>query len=132
MLITISDYILKGKDFVKKRNSGFTLIELVVVIAVLGIIAAIAAPRYVGYSEIAEKEVCVANRNMVARHYEVFLQGEMQGNVNFEQFVKENYNKVCSIDGVITFEDGKVKCSVHKEESDGNNEEPPGDEVPWL
>ena len=30
----------------KKRNGGFTLVELIVVIAILGIIAAIIIPRF--------------------------------------------------------------------------------------
>jgi len=40
------------------RQGGFTLIELVIVIVVLGILAAIAIPRFVDLSDEAEAATC--------------------------------------------------------------------------
>ena len=44
-----------SRDFQKERSRGFTLIELMVVIVILGILAGLVLPRFMGRTEEAKK-----------------------------------------------------------------------------
>ena len=52
-----------------KRQTGFTLVELVIVIAVLGILAGLAIPYFMEAREEAAKKECLANRTQSMRMF---------------------------------------------------------------
>ena len=66
-----------------KKSKGFTLIELIIVIVILGIITAIAVARLVRYRSLVLERVCESNRDIVERLYEVFLQEGNPGESSF-------------------------------------------------
>lgn len=51
---------------IKKKEKGFTLIELIIVIAVLGILSAIAIPKFSNVSKNAKKNTDIANAKIIA------------------------------------------------------------------
>lgn len=55
-----------------KNRKGFTLIELIVVLAVLAVIMAIAIPRFMGVQERAEEDADEATLEMVAKAAELY------------------------------------------------------------
>ena len=112
----------------KKCTKGFTLIELIIIISIIGILFAIATLAYSRYVKKAKEEVCKVNCEQVERAYEAYLVLENIENsgVVFEEFMKEYGINLCPEHGIVTYVDGSVKCSVHtKDESED-------DEVPFL
>ncbi len=40
---------------------GFTLVEIMIVVAIIGLVAAIAIPNFIRYREASRRSVCIAN-----------------------------------------------------------------------
>lgn len=52
----------------KHTNHGFTLVELIIVIAILGVLIAIFVPKYIQYAEKARTAVCNSNCTQMQRY----------------------------------------------------------------
>lgn len=50
----------------RKNKKGFTLIELIIVIAIIAILAAVAIPSFLGITQKANESVAVANATSIA------------------------------------------------------------------
>ncbi|WP_459907829.1 type IV pilin protein [Desulfotomaculum defluvii] len=115
---------------IKNNHSGFSLIEILVVCAMLGILASIAVSSYFGYMERAKEKICNINCLRLEGEYQAYLLMEdvEHKEARFDEFMKEYGKKVCPKQGDVRYVNGRVECNLHPrgEEDDG------GEGVPFL
>lgn len=57
----------------KKMQKGFTLVEIMIVVAIIAILAAIAIPNFIAYRNESQGNACVSNMSSVKTAAESYL-----------------------------------------------------------
>jgi prepilin-type N-terminal cleavage/methylation domain-containing protein len=130
---TMKDLVTRVKKDVRRvlhNNRGFTLIELLIVLAIIGIIGAIAVPRYTASLQKAKESACAANiavlESAVMRYW---ADNDFEYPENLKALESEYIKEVpeCPDGGTYQYEDagGYVTCTTHS-----STTEPEGDGIP--
>jgi type IV pilus assembly protein PilA len=109
----------------KEKVQGFTLIELIISIAILGIISAIAIPKFISYIDSSREAACLSNRRIANSAYLVYLANGgsiIEDNLSGTQFLVDSGDLfdeiVCPSGGTYSWildsnENAFISCSVH-------------------
>ena len=113
----------------KINRKGFTLVEIMIVVAIIGILAAIAIPNFLKSRTESQKNACIANMKQL---YGASEQWKLAGNataatvadlIGANGYIKAASEPLCPADKAAkyTFEaDGAVKCNYAKAVAEGH------------
>lgn len=115
---------------VKNKDKGFTLAELLVVVAIIAILVAVSIVIFTGKQKEAKATVCEANRTSLKHHLAAdYMSGELEQLTDtvFREYIKID-ESVCPSGGTYSysgnFESGfKIKCSYHDGDGSGGGTE---------
>lgn len=102
-----------------RTNKGFTLVELVIVLVILGILALIVIPNIGGFQDTAEQRACVSSQRTIESAAAAYY-AENNSWPTLEQLQQANLieSTNCPGSGTLSIDTatGSVTCSEHARE----------------
>lgn len=106
----------------RKNERGFTLVELIVVIVIVGILAAVAVPKFLDLSDSAKAAACKQNQATIETAASIgYANSAIAGSAAYPATIAAMVTAdllaeapTCPGDGTYTYDssDGTVTCSV--------------------
>ncbi|MEG0177878.1 type II secretion system protein, partial [Anaerorhabdus sp.] len=105
-----------------KRKNGFTLIELIVVIAILAVLGMLLVPQISGYIDASQSATCANNRKLIERSIALSEANDVDPTTltTLDAIKAANGSiykggEVCPKNGKISINNRKVTCELHKD-----------------
>lgn len=100
----------------KKLKRGFTLIEVVIVITIIGILILGTVPMVMGYINKVKQKICQVNCQAIASRYHIQLEldNSVHNDVIFELYMEKYDKEICPSKGNIKYIDGEMTCEKHQ------------------
>jgi len=104
-------------------RSGFTLVEIMIVIAIIGLLAAVAVPNFMRATRKAKEQVCAMNRDQIDSSKQLWCtenkksEKDSPSEDEIKIYLKDSRFPSCPSSGTYSIGavDAKCTCSAHAE-----------------
>lgn len=104
----------RNNTYKMKRKAGFTLVEMIVVLVMLAILAAVAVPTYTSYVDSNKAKQCEVERKAIASRLEEMQTMQVTGSdsaADTTKYAEYVASQECPAGGAYTFENNTIVCS---------------------